>query len=306
MSPPKVGGSTAPVVTRPVADPPPPEVKTDAPQATAKVQDSFDSSNGPVRVEISKDHKISDAQLKEIAKKDPDLARSIKEAQVSYSGLLDKGAKIVATTSAGNGGKPVLTVVPPSLANNTDATKQYNVEVHYHGMDGRASKPNADSPVASRIADSFNKQPPTVYVLPEWKGTNDWSNVKNTGTTVTDATKGIAGAQGQLTVSAHSLGRKAVQSAIQNGGLKADKLDIQDAFYRTQPEGPELVAKWAKEHPDAKVRVLTTTGNPKNPSEDAMSDMKTIKGQAKWPSNVTFDDQSAVVHNHWQAELRPW
>lgn len=306
MAPPKVGGPSTPVVSRPVTDPPPQTPQTDAAQGSAKVQDSFDSGNGPTRVEISKDHPVSDAQLKEIAKKDPDLARSIKEAQANYSSLLDKGAKIVATASAGNGGKPVLTVVPPSLANNSDASTQYNVEVHYHGMDGRASKPNASSPITSRIADSFNKQPPTVYVLPEWKGENDWSNVRNTGTTVSDATKSIAGAQGQLTVSAHSLGRKAVQSAIQHGGLKADRLDIQDAFYHSQPEGPQLVARWAKEHPDAKVRVLTTTGNPKDPSSDPMSDMKTIKSQATFPSNVTFDDQSAAIHNHWAAELRPW
>jgi hypothetical protein len=264
---------------------------------TAAVGDSFDSGPGPARYEISADHKLSPAELADIRKKDPALAQAIQQAQVSYSSLLAQGAKIVATTSAGNGGKPVLAIVPPALAKNGDATKPYNVEIHYHGMDAQASRPNPDSPITQRIADSFKKDPPTVYVLPEWKGTNDWSNVLNTGTTAKDATRGIVGAKGALTVSAHSLGRMAVLSAIDKGGLSADRLDIEDAFYRTQASGPEKVAKWASDHPDAKVRVLTTS--------TGMSDMPTIKKQATWPSNVTFDNEQQL-QSHYAAVLRPW
>jgi hypothetical protein len=276
-----------------VSNAPPPVATTQ----TNAVGDSFDSGPGPARYEITADHKLSAAELADIRKKDPALAQAIQQAQVSYGSLLSQGAKLVATTSAGNGGKPVLAIVPPALAKNGDATKPYNVEIHYHGMDAAASRPNPDSPITQRIADSFKKDPPTVYVLPEWKGTNDWSNVLNTGTTAKDATRGIVGAKGSLTVSAHSLGRMAVLSAIDKGGLSADRLDIEDAFYRTQASGPEKVAKWASDHPDAKVRVLTTT--------TGMSDMATIKKQATWPSNVTFDNEQQL-QSHYAAVLRPW
>lgn len=235
---------------------------------------------------------------------DPAAARTLAEAKSSFASLVALGAKLSVTTSAGNGGRPVLTIVPPSLARNTDATKPYDVEVHYHGMFSHASAPNASSPMKQRIADSFANDPPTVYVLPEWAADNDWSNVRDTGSTATDATRGITGTAGQLTVSAHSLARNAITSAIDHGGLTADRLDIQDAFFRTQPSGPQKVAKWATDNPAAKVRVLTTTGSSANPSADAMSDMRTIKSQASWPSNVVFDDRSRLG-DHWAADLMP-
>jgi peptidoglycan hydrolase-like protein with peptidoglycan-binding domain len=271
--------------------------KTGPAQAAAKIGDAFQAGAG--KYEITKDHKYSASDLAHIRKTNPALASSIHQAQTSYASLLNQGAKITATTSAGNGNKPVLTVIPPSLANNADASKPYSTEVHYHGMYSTAGAPNASSPLTSRISDSFKKDPPTVYVLPDWKGTNDWSNVSNTGTTAQDATRGIVGASAQTTVSAHSLGRQAVLSAITKGGLVADRLDIQDAFYSTQASGPAAVSQWARAHPNAQVRVLTTTTG-------AMSDMPTIKRQGQpWPSNVTFSDQSRK-QNHWAADLMPW
>jgi hypothetical protein len=263
----------------------------------AATGDTFQSGPGPARYEVTADHKLSANELAEIRKKNPELATAIQQAQISYGSLLAQGAKLVATTSPGNGNKPVLSIVPPSLAKNGDATKPYNVEIHYHGMEASAGRPNPSSPLTQRIADSFKKDPPTVYVLPEWNGTNDWSNVRNTGTTAQDGTRGIVGAKGQLTVSAHSLGRAAVLSAIDNGGLKADRLDIEDAFYSTQASGPQKVAKWASDHPDAKVRVLTTS--------TGMSNMELIKRQATWPSNVSFDNEQQLG-SHYAAVLRPW
>ncbi len=297
MAPPKVGSGSpvvVPPVTTPVNDPAP---RADATAGTAKVQDTFEAAGGPPRFEITKGHTLSEADLQKIP--DKDVRQAVRDAQKSYASLLDKGAKLVVTTSAGNGGKPVIAVVPPALANNTDPAKGYNVEVHYHGLDGAASKPNPSRPLTGRIADSFNRQPPTVYVIPEWGGKNDWSNVRNTDTTMKDALKGVAGTPGQLTVSAHSLGRKAIQSAIAHHGLKADRLDIQDAFYSSQPEGPRMVADWMKANPNAQVRILLTT-------KGAMSDKQTIQKQAPSLPDSVFVDLSKTEQNHWDAELKPW
>ncbi|HEY8210081.1 MAG TPA: hypothetical protein VIG99_21495 [Myxococcaceae bacterium] len=279
--PAQAGASSAPLVSKPIRD-----TFEAAPAKTP----------GPPRYEISQGHTLSKAELAQISKSNPELARSIGEAQTSYSSLLAKGAKLIATTSTGNGGKPVLTVVPPSLANNTDPTKSYQTQIHYHGMRGRASQPNASSPVTKRIAESFNQQPPTVFVLPEWKQENDWSNVKNTGTTASDALQGVAGQRGRTTVSGHSLGRAAIESAIRNGGLKTDRLDVQDGFYKTSAVGPQLVHQWMKQNPQADVRVLLTT--------TAMSDKKTIQRQAPLPDRI-FVDQSRK-QDHYDAELKPW
>jgi hypothetical protein len=248
------------------------------------------------RYEISQGHTLSKADLAQVAQSNPELARSIGEAQSTYAPLLAKGAKLVATTSTGNGGKPVLAIVPPSLANNADPSKPYQVQVHYHGMRGRASQPNASSPVPKRIADTFSQQPPTVFVLPEWKQENDWTNVKNTGTTAADALAGVQGQRTRTTVSGHSLGRAAIESAIRNGGLKADRLDVEDGFYKTSAAGPQLVNQWMKQNPNADVRVLLTT--------TTMSDKKTIQRQAPLPDRVFVD--LSREQDHYDAELKPW
>lgn len=250
----------------------------------------------PPRYEITQGRKLSPAELAQIARTNPELSRSIGEAQQTYASHLAKGAKLIATTSAGNGGKPVLTIVPPSLANNTDPSKPYQVQVHYHGMRGRASQPNPSSPVPKRIAESFNQQPPTVFVLPEWKQENDWTNVKNTGTTAADALQGVQGQRARTTVSGHSLGRAAIESAIRNNGLVTDRLDVQDGFYKTSAAGPQLVNQWMKQHPQADVRVLLTT--------TAMSDQKTIQRQAPLPDRIFVD--LSREQDHYDAELKPW
>jgi hypothetical protein len=270
------------------------------PLVAKPIRDTFEAaptkSLGPPRYEISQGHTLSKAELSQISKTNPELARSIGEAQTSYSSLLAKGAKLIATTSAGNGGKPVLTVVPPSIANNTDPSKPYQTQVHYHGMRSRASRPSPSSVLTRRIAESFNQQPPTVFVLPEWRAENNWSNVKNTGTTAADALRGVTGQSTRTTVSGHSLGRNALQYAISNGGLKADRLDVEDAFWRTYPNGPQMVYEWMKQNPNAAVRILLTSSG--------MSDKRTIQSQAPFPDHLFVDQSRKGDHN--DAELKPW
>lgn len=189
-------------------------------------------------------------------------------------------------------GKPVLAIVPPALAGNTAPAMRYQVHVHYQGMGSTAASPSGDSPLKERIAASFSQTPPTVFVLPHSatldKATPQWGNVKNTGTTATDALAGLTGTRGELIVSAHSLGRRALESAIRSGGLVADRLDVQDAFYRTQPEGPRAVAQWMAQNPAAKVRVLITSSG--------MSDAATIRRQASFPPGTIVVDSPMRGH----------
>ncbi|MBL8957587.1 MAG: hypothetical protein JNK82_42830 [Myxococcaceae bacterium] len=311
MPPPRVQSNP-----RPIAVPGPRDLPDRAPspspglaEGVAPARDGFDVSRA-TKLELTKDRQFSPQDIAAIKRRDPALGQAIENAQKSFKSLLDKGAKISVTASAGNGGKPVLTFVPPALVNNPGLP--HDLQVHYHGMHGLASAPNGESPLRERIADSFNQTPPTVFVLPEWNGTNDWSNVKNTGTTADDAVKGLGltGKRGQLTVSAHSLGRNAVFSAIKNGGLKADRLDMQDAFYKGQSDGPRTVAQWLKDRagdtPPPQLRILVTTNG-------RMSDKKSIQDEARQHGltlpDAVFVDQSGQRFSrdaHWEADLKRW
>jgi hypothetical protein len=284
--PPVSGGTSAP--TAPVAS------------TTPVASDSFDLASAS-RFELSQGKTLSAndlATLKRAGK--GELATIIGQAQKTYASLLAQGAKLVVTTSPGNGNKPVLAIVPPSLARNTDAAQPYKVHVHYHGMGSTAASPSGESPLVARIARSFSDNPPTVFVLPHSatldKATPKWSNVKDTGRTAADAVAGLTGTRAELTVSAHSLGRRAIESALASGGLVADRLDIQDAFYRTQPEGPRGVKAWMDAHPEAKVRVLITS--------NSMSDAATIQRQANFPPGTVVVDHPK--RGHFDAELKPW
>ncbi len=101
-----------------------------------------------------------------------------------------------------------------------------------------------------------------------------------------------------MTVSAHSLGRKAILSAIAKDGLKCEVLDIEDAFYSTQPEGPQSVAQWWAEHSSVHVRVLITS--------NTMSTPKTIVQQAPSLAPAIVNLMAKPPGDHWDAELKSW
>ncbi len=299
-----------PPAPKPVAPPPAPK------NEPLHAKDNFDVSTQS-QFEISSTHSFSAAELAQLTRKDKALGEAVANAQTAFKDLVAQGARISVTTSKGNGGKPVVTIIPPALAGSTDATKPYDVQIHYHGTPGSASSPVNDSPVKKRIADTFKQSPPTVFVLPEWKGNENWANVSSTGATADDALKGVVGKRGQLTVSAHSLGRMAVFNAIRAGGLKADRLDMQDAFYPRQPGGPGErvggpyeVAQWLKQHandkPPPQVRILTTRGG--------VTTRESV--QKMLPKGLDLPDRLFVdIHKglkvlpkepHWDAELKPW
>ncbi len=275
------------------------------------MKDTFEGGKTPPpAIELTKGKTLSKAELGAI--KDKDLAETVAGVQQNYKKLLDAGAKIVITTSAGNNGRPIVTVVPPALVNNKDPKVKYDVDVHYHGMHGSVAKPNGSSEVQKQIEASFKRTPPTVYVLPtakivptmqgETKTTMPvWSaSVRDTGKTADDGVAGVVGTRRQLTVSAHSLGRQALTAAAKNGGLKADRIDVQDGFSAVKKDGVwhgledmKAVYDWMKANPDAKVRIST-----------GMLSKSQIQNWQKFPDSAFEGNYGGG--KHWKAELQPW
>lgn len=237
-----------------------------------------------------------------VARVDRELAGMQAAAERTYASLIRQGARIVVSRSEGNNGKPIVTVIPPALANNRDPNVRYDVQVHYHGMHGTVTNPNPNSPVRRRIEESFSRTPPTVFVLPEtdnvaMTGGNGpvWRNsVRDTSVTATDGVAGVIGTRGRLTVSAHSLGRDALIAAMRNGGLKADRVDVQDGFSNNRPEQMRAFYEWATRPENAHIAVRISTG---------MASKEAIRRQAPFPDSV-FSRSFAT--DHWGAELQPW
>src|SRR4051794_27779222 len=117
MAPPPVSKNaprpSVPVRSSPVNSEPTPTASR--PKPTGPV-DGFESGPGrapPQRIELP----VSDAELSELRKQGRgELADTVRDAQKTYAGLIARGAKLNVTTSAGNNGHPVITVVPPALA----------------------------------------------------------------------------------------------------------------------------------------------------------------------------------------------
>ncbi len=183
--------------------------------------------------------------------KDQALAATIQRSRTAYADLIKNGSQIVANRSEGNGGQPVLTILPPGF----DASKDTRVHTHYHGYNATvADSKSHGAGLTNRIEEIQKKAgPQTVIVLPECsnakegKYATDWSNVKSQKDT-TDQALQAAGVSNPTyrVVSAHSGGGDALTYAINRdktgAGLQADRLELQDCLYGSQ--GP--VANWAK------------------------------------------------------------
>ena len=183
--------------------------------------------------------------------KDHALAATIQRSKAAYGDLLANGSQIIANRQEGNGGQPVLTVLPPGF----DPSKETRVHTHYHGYNATvADSKNHGAGLTNRIAEIQQKGgPQTVIVLPECgnaqagKYATDWSNVKDQASTTNGALQAAGVTNpGYRVVSAHSGGGDALTYALarqKNGaGLQADRLELQDCFYGSQ--GP--VAGWAQ------------------------------------------------------------
>lgn len=183
--------------------------------------------------------------------KDQALAATIQRSRTAYAELLKNGSQIIAHRNEGNGGQPVLTLLPPGF----DPSHETRVHTHYHGYNATvADDKNHGAGLTNRLAEIQKRGgPQTVIVLPECanaqggKYATDWSNVKSQSETTNQALQaaGVSNPTYRV-VSAHSGGGDALTYALSRdktgAGLQADRLELQDCLYGSQ--GP--VANWAK------------------------------------------------------------
>lgn len=193
------------------------------------------SSGGPTRgFDVAT---LSPQDLAQLKASQPALARTLEQAKTTYADVLSRTppARLVVTTSAGNGGAPVLTVVPPGF----DPNKPVTVQTHFHGDLTSVAAPNGSH--TGNIKEQLAKDPQRLWVLPEAQGNvgaqaTNWNNVRDQQATVRDAlaAAGVsAGADAKFVVSAHSAGGRALAAAMKSGTLRADQLVLLDCLYES-------------------------------------------------------------------------
>ena len=178
------------------------------------------------------------------------LGHTIENAKASYGDLLAQHppVKIVVTTSAGNGGQPVMIVTGPRFDPNQNA----HVHTHYHGDNATVADPlGSKAGTNARIrAVITNEDTQVVFVLPEasnstWKvdsPQNDnsysasWNHVKSQVQTTDDALNAAGVTKvDQRVVSFHSGGGMALVNLMRadpkGSLLKADRIELYDCVY---------------------------------------------------------------------------
>ncbi len=176
-------------------------------------------------------------------------ANTIENARTNFGDTLTRGGRLVVSNPEGNGGQPVLTVVPPGF----NPAQPARVHTHYHGWNGTVAEPRGSAGGGTvRIQEVQAADPQTVFVLPECSNTRlmlstrdnasrrqyhtDWGNVSSQAAT-TDSALASAGISnvGTQVVSAHSAGGQALASALRHqpdgAGLRADRLELLDCLY---------------------------------------------------------------------------
>jgi hypothetical protein len=188
------------------------------------------------------------------------LGRTIENAKTAYGDLIAKGGRIVVTTSAGNGGQPVLVAMGPGF----DPKLPARVHTHYHGDNATVADPvGSKAGTNARIREVLARNPQTVFVLPEAKRRDggsawqvdspqhnthykaSWAHVRSQVQTTEDALDAAGVTHiGKEIVSVHSRGGEVIQQLMANDksgrGLRADRLEIHDSLYGSQ----YAVAQW--------------------------------------------------------------
>jgi hypothetical protein len=212
---------------------------------------------------------ISKDELAKLKQTSPALARTVEQAKSTYAEFLSRTppAQITVTTSAGNGGLPVLTLVPPGF----DPKKPATVQTHFHGDLTSVAAPTGSH--TGNIKEQLTKDPQRLWVLPEAQGNvgasgTNWNNVKDEAGTVSDALKGagVTAASGtKYVVSAHSAGGRGLAAAMTSGTLKADQLVLLDCLYEreTGPGANTAILNAVKKGGLANVKdvVIVATGS---------------------------------------------
>jgi hypothetical protein len=209
------------------------------------------------------------------------LGITIENAKIAYADLIKAGAKVIVTTSAGNGGQPVVVIKGPDFSDKKPA----RVHTHYHGDNATVADPAGSKAGTNyRISESFKQDPQTVWVLPEsvarpkprveWPQrpdgagrdgyyTANWDNVQSQVQTTADALKAarISDKGAKHIVSFHSRGGEALINIMRDqsgSGLRADRLELHDCLYGSQYS----VAAWGKTaNGKAAGRVVVYLGN---------------------------------------------
>ncbi len=194
--------------------------------------------------------------------KDPQealLGRTIERARENYKDLIKNGSQIIANRNAGNGGSPVLTILPPGF----DPNKETRIHTHYHGWNSTVADPKSHEHGLTNRIEAIQRKagPQTVFVLPEAAnakpGANQtsWGNVRSQAETTNQALRdaGVAN-PGYRVVSAHSAGGQALQQSIDRDpkgrGLQVDRLELLDSNYGSESS----IAGWAGTESGRKVR----------------------------------------------------
>ncbi len=193
------------------------------------------------------------------------LGITIDNVKSAYGDL--KGAKILVIASHGNGGEPVVVMTGPKF-NPADKAR---VITFYHGDNATVGDPvGSKAGINTRIRDAFDKQPQTVFVLPEavredgkpWREGTDapqsrdandyhasWTNVRNQAETTDEALKaaGIPKDKvGTEIVAVHSRGGSVISRLMNldpsGKSLRANRLELYDSLYGSQ----NAVAEWGK------------------------------------------------------------
>jgi hypothetical protein len=211
---------------------------------------------------------ISSDELARLKQSSPALGKTIEQAKATYAEFLSRTppARITVTTSSGNGGAPVLALVPPGF----DASKPATVQTHYHG--DMTSVAAASGSHTGNIKEQLTKDPQRIWVLPEAQATvgaaaTNWNNVTDHAGTVRDALSGagVAPASAKYVVSAHSAGGRALAAAMTTGTLKADQLVLLDCLYEREagPGANTAILNAVKQGALAQVKdvVIVATGS---------------------------------------------
>ena len=220
---------------------------------------------------------ISKVQLAALKKsKNPQeraLGETIERARKNYADLMQSGSQVIANRNEGNGGSPVLTILPPGF----DPKQETRVHTHYHGFHSTVADPKGHAArTTEQIAELQKKQPQTVVVLPETSNAQDgnystqWTNVKNQAETTNQALRdaGVTNPAYRV-VSGHSAGGEALRKSIVNvpegKGLQADRLELLDSLYGSQ----DAISDWSRTPNGRDLKSLVYVHGTNNTNNDA-------------------------------------
>lgn len=166
------------------------------------------------------------------------LGCTVEQARLTWERELP-AARLSVFLGEGNGGEPVLVLVPPQF----DARRPAVVQTHFHGDFTAVGAPGGVHTL--RLRELLVTEPQRLWVLPEARGNigqrgTDWGNVRDHARLVAEALAVVgldAREDTRFVVSAHSSGGRALATVLGNGTLRAQQLVLLDCLYE-RADGP--------------------------------------------------------------------